>query len=215
MCEGGAAVPRRTCLIRIGLATVSLAALIACAPSANIAKPPTPQAEVARQALQYAASRGPVLAEVVGEPLDRPGRVEEVLRAADRGVQGLDVAFTTDPALAPQPELKLVMVVNPARPFEPAAACVDPEVAQEPAEPNRPSLLAVFCEEGRPLAGALGDIEVSGPDDPRYDRLVHQTTAALFPDDYWDRWGGLPFSLGVGVGSGGRTSVGVGVGVGL
>ena len=80
---------------------------------------------------------------------------------------------------------------------------------------RRSTLLAVFCEEDRPIAGALGDIEVSGPDDARYGRLVTQTTAALFPDDYWDRYGRFPFSLGLGVGSGGRSSVGVGVGIGL
>ena len=199
----------------------------ACAPRTNVAGPPSGEAEAARRALQYAGATGPVLAVVRGDPLERPGRVEDALRAANQGVSGLDVAFTTDPALASRPDFKLVMLVNPDRPHDPAAACTvadddqsqymgtAPSAEAVVADPARPTLLAVFCEEDRPIAGALGDIEVLGPDDARYGRLVTQTTAALFPDDYWDRYGRFPFSVGVGVGSGGRSSVGVGVGIGL
>jgi hypothetical protein len=199
-------------------------ALAACAPRTNVAGPPSGEAEAARRALQYAGATGPVLAVVRGDPLERPGRVEEALRAANQGVSGLDVAFTTDPALASRPDFKLVMLLNPERPHDPASACVEPAQQQGAGDstgappqqdPNRPTLLAVFCEEQRPIAGALGDIEVAGPDDAGYARLVSRTTAALFPDDYWNRYGRFPFSVGVGVGSGGRSSVGVGVGIGL
>ena len=198
----------------VGVLALGLA-VVACAPGADVTRPPTAQAELARQALSYAAASGPVLAVVVGDPLDRPDRIERTLEAANRGIQGLRVPFTTDPAMAAQPNLKLVLLVNPERPDDPAGACVDPEVTQEPPEPVRPTLLAVFCEDERPLAGTLGNIEVTGPDDPNYDGLVSQTTAALFPDDYWQRRPYIPFGVGVGVGTGGRTSVGVGVGVGF
>ena len=69
----------------------------------------------------------------------------------------------------------------------------------------------MFCDGARPIAGALADVEVEGQEAPDYDRLVAQSTSALFPDDYWDRYDRLPFSVGLGVGSRGGTSVGVGV----
>jgi hypothetical protein len=160
--------------------------------------------EDARRALAEGRSAGAIRTVVHGNPfgMDEARRDALVTAAMEEGVAGLDVRFTTYPDQAAAPEPHLVVVLNPAAEVPAAAACRAPEKLRTRPADESLSVLAAFCQGDEMLEGVREEDRVAGPTDRKFERLLWRTSAALFPDDYWDNYGFglLPGGIDLGVG---------------
>lgn len=184
------------------LSIVGILVLVAaCAATPDVSAEAGPEA---RRALAEAAARGPVLAVVDGTigALTPSERDRLVTGAMARGVTGLDVRFTTDPAQAAAPDPYLAVVLN-APPVTPAAAACR-RTARPGGAPagDRLHVLAAFCRGQEVLGAARGSIQAPLDDPRQLERLLWSTAAALFPDDYAESYGFdiLPGWLDLGIG---------------
>jgi hypothetical protein len=157
----------------------------------------------ARRALEARRAEGPVLAVIHGQPFgqseaERDALVTEAMAA---GVRGLAVRFTTDSAAVSGPEPHLVVVLNPLGVPSPEQACARPDSIPTAPAGERLAVVAAFCQGAQPLGMVRAEDAVAGPGDRRFRRLLWRTAAALFPDDYVDRYGfnllpGIDFGVG-------------------
>jgi hypothetical protein len=133
--------------------------------------------------LNYAASKGPIYTEIVGNPFGVPDAdVAGAVTSAMFGAHfGQNVRFTTtrDPENASP--YRVVVLFNPARGVAPQDLCADPRQPSEAAG-DVLRVMAVFC------AGASRETSLTGrvagvrrTDDPAFRHLIRQMTAQLFP----------------------------------
>lgn len=139
------------------------------------------------QEMVAAASRGPILAEVLNNPFDAPTEavVEATLghmRQAVTAYRGLD--FTTDPGNAGHPDFRVVVAFNPPKGVSARSLCAGDRPAVE--RFDRLHVVAVFCEARR---GVLADVRGSvggkdlGPGDRGFRTLMSQVAIAMFRED--------------------------------
>lgn len=160
--------------------------------------------EEARRALAESRAAGPIRTMVRGNPfgMDEARRDALVTAAMAEGVPGLAVRFTTSADQAATPEPHLVVVLNPAGEQPAAAACRAPDQLGTLPADDTLSVLAAFCQGEEMLDAVREEARVAGPTDRAFERLLWRTSAALFPDDYWDNYGFgfLPRGIDLGIG---------------
>lgn len=167
-------------------------------------RPPAPPLSPARAALAERAAAGPILAVVQGPTfgLDEARRDALVTAELSRGVTGLRVEFTTDPARAATTDPRLVVVLDPIGAPPADLACTAPDrIATQPAA-EEIEVLAVFCRGDEPLGTARSQAATGGLDTRAARRLLWRTAGQVFPDDYPERYG-LDIIPGIDVGIGG------------
>ena len=198
-----ARLPRALAGGRRGLCACLLGGLLlaGCAQDTTSTRAP---GEDARRTLAEARSAGAIRTVVLGNPfgMDEARRDALVTAAMAEGVAGLDVRFTTYPDQAAAPEPHLVVVLNPAADLPAAAACRAPETLRTLPANESLSVLAAFCQGDEMLEAVREQERVAGPTDRNFERLLWRTSAALFPDDYWDNYGFglLPRGIDLGIG---------------
>lgn len=131
----------------------------------------------------YAAKDGPILVEAAGAPGGRAtGAIGPLVADYMTGaVIGYPASFTADPARAPRPNLRTVMVINPAPSLTEFQACSGDLAFIAGQPPGRVTLFGAFCNGGRPLTSIRGAAEgVTGPTDPQFVALIRQATQGLF-----------------------------------
>ncbi|MGF1611406.1 MAG: hypothetical protein ACFCUQ_18530 [Kiloniellales bacterium] len=168
--------------LKIALAAGTAALLAGCAQSASI-----PHNYVADTYdftyLGYAAGRGGMLTEVVGNPFDAPKpavdtAVTETLEASHFGPR---LPFFTEPPADYRPSYRTVVLFNPAPGADAARLCGQPNQPQAPRD-GRVGVLAAFCSGSDRINSAGGSVAgAQGPDDPAFRGLLRQVSLALFP----------------------------------
>lgn len=136
-------------------------------------------------AFEYAASRGELHTEIVGNPMGMPqhrfdSMVTQMMEGANLGPL---VVYTTSQSDKTLKAFKVVMVFNGPLNVSPYDVCADnrkPIKTTSDLETVR--VYAVFCQFERPLSEVSGWVSgVKGSDDPKFRSLVRQVTLALFP----------------------------------
>lgn len=155
--------------------------LASCAGEPQIQRLPGAADVSARGLLAEAAKAGPVPALILGAPATLPPA--RVAGLAASGISGLDVRFA--PIAAPTAGPHLVLLFDPPPALTGREACL--ATASDGATGERPRLAAVFCRGGEPVAEVEGS--AAGPGTRAVERLVWQSAARLFPDDYADTYG--------------------------
>lgn len=166
----------------IALAAGLAALLAGCAQSASV--PHTYVDGAYRPSyLGYAASRGGMMTEVVGNPFAAPkpaldAAVTETLQASHFGPE---LPFFTEPPEGYSSYYRVVVLLNPAPGAAPSRLCEQPAQPQSPAG-GRVGVLAAFCNGPYRITSAGGSIAAAqGPDDPAFRGLLRQVAVLLFP----------------------------------
>lgn len=173
-------------MIRAGFAIVATAALaLAGCDNLVVVYDPIGDQGYYDGALEYAASRGEVYAEIDGRPFAMPKgrfdtRVTDLMTGANFGPP---VTFATRHSERTVKAYKVVMAFNASPALSADMLCAD---EREPfaAKPGGEtlSLLSVFCQHERALSQATGVARnIRGADDPGFRRLVRAVMVSLFP----------------------------------
>ena len=197
--------PKSPCHLRrlrnvVGVGVVAI--LSACGPDVSVG--PVGDGTAARDLLITALEKGPVRAQVFGDPYGLDPARQDILVASNigDGVQGIDARFSADPGLYADDQPILVVILNPQISPPPSKACSGPEQIRTTPPGEEIAVLAAFCQNGKLINAARADATISGPTDQRLKRLLWQTGAVLFPDDYEQSYG-VDIIPGVNVGVGG------------
>lgn len=190
----------RTLCCATGIGIVSV--LAGCAPDVSVG--PVGDGTAARDLLIRALEKGPVRAQIFGDPYGLDPARQDILIASGigDGVQGIDARFSADPGLYAGDQPSLVVILNPQIDPPPSKACNGPEQIRTTPPAEEIIVLAAFCQDGSLINAARADATVSGPTDQRLKRLLWQTGAVLFPDDYEQSYG-IDIIPGINVGVGG------------
>ena len=140
--------------------------------------------------LNYAATHGGILVEVVGNPFDAPSDdLEHAITGAMRGSHfGQSVAFVTEaPEDFVSPYRVVLLFDAGAGPGDIRLCRSDPDSFE-----TRPGEVvqvhAALCAKQKPLTSLSGRVSApDGPEDPRFVRLMRQLTLNLFPPANPDR----------------------------
>ena len=142
--------------------------------------------------LNYSATSGGILVEVVGNPFDAPkADLERSITGAMAGSHfGPQVDFVTTPPEDFRSPYRIVMVFDSTQGYTQAKLCAQTETIQpEAGETVRAH--AALCAAEQPLTGVNGRVsDVTGPDDPKFGRFIAQMTTNLLPPTNPDRRGG-------------------------
>ncbi len=166
--------------IRVSLGLLLLAGLAACAGgtvgSADLGT-------FDPSMLRYAAGKGAMYTEVVGNPFNAPKEeVERVVTGTMFGSHfGPDVRFSTkrDPE-NPSP-YRVVVMFNPGRGVTASKLCMDSQQPSRAATATLRVMLA-FCSSGYQETWVTGRIAgVDDPNDASFRSLIRQMTMQLFP----------------------------------
>ncbi|MGI9436541.1 MAG: hypothetical protein ACR2Q4_17225 [Geminicoccaceae bacterium] len=176
--------------------------LAACAPETKVG--PIGDSAAARDVLASALEKGPVRAQIFGDPYGLDPARQDVLitSAVADGVQGLKARFSADPTAYGARQPRLVVILNPSTDPPSARACQSPEQIRTAPAQGELVLLAAFCQGDDVINAARAVSEVSGPTDQRLKRMLWQTGGVLFPDDYGHTYG-VDLIPGINVGIGG------------
>ena len=147
--------------------------------------------------LNYAAGKGGIYTELVGNPFDAPGtEVAEVVTSTMFSSHfGAQVDFLTErPADSTSPYM-VKMLFNPAPGVSAANLCEDSNQPSQ-AVPGKLRVMAAFCASGYRETSVVGAIHgTTSPDDPAFRQLIRQLTVQLFPPNNPDvNGGGLDFN---------------------
>jgi hypothetical protein len=154
--------------------------------------------------LNYAATSGGILVEVVGNPFDAPkAELERATTDAMTGSHfGPAVDFVTTKPEGFRSPYRIVLVFDPTQGYTPSKLCrqtqyIEPgtgEIVKEYIEPGTGEIVkvhAVLCAGERALTGVSGRAgELTGPDDPQFRKLISQITTNLLPPRRSPRRGG-------------------------
>jgi hypothetical protein len=147
--------------------------------------------------LSYSATSGGILVEVIGNPFDVPkADLEQSITGAMTGSHfGPHVDFVTTPPEGFRSPYRIVMVFDSNQGYTQIKLCGQTESIQPgPGESVR--VHTALCAAEKPLTGVSGRVgEVTGPDDPKFRRLISQITTNLLPPKNPDRRGGDGFFL--------------------
>ncbi len=135
-------------------------------------------------ALSYAAARGGMPTEVVGNPFDVPKadldrRVTETFEANHFGPE---LPFLTQVPEGYSPSYRVILLFNPAPYANAMHLCASTERPQAKPLSREVGVLAAFCSSGTRITSAFGRLSgVRGLDDPAFERLLAQLSLVLFP----------------------------------
>ncbi len=134
--------------------------------------------------LNYTASRGGMLVEVIGTPFENVPQdqleavVAEVMGSSHFGPQ---MPFFTEPPEGFNSPMRLRVLMNPAAATSGKLLCENPDQPQQK-RAGRTSALAAFCLLEDRLSTARGVVaQANGPQDPRFKALMRQLSVLLFP----------------------------------
>lgn len=133
--------------------------------------------------LNYAAGRGGMPTEVVGNPFETPkpqfdAQVAEIL---ENHHFGPELPFLTETPEGFSSVYHVVVVFDPPIGTAPSRICADPNVQAAP-RPGEVGVLAAFCQNDRRITSAGGHVAgAENPDDPRFQALMRQVATLLFP----------------------------------
>ena len=134
----------------------------------------------------YATTEGPLLLEVQGNPFGT-GKAElgeSISRALAAGLPGRPFSLTTDPATAPRPNFRVVVVLGAAKSLDERAICAGKvRVADGKLDGDRLDVLATFCDGESPLSSVRGWVaKLDGFQDRRLTLLFNQVVRDLMGD---------------------------------
>ena len=167
---------------RIAAAAAAGAVLAACAAGGTVVLP-VYVGSYDPGMLNYAASKGGMVTEVVGNPFDVPK--EEVERAAVNSMTGSHfgpkVVFTTKASPDNPSPYRVVMLFDPAPNAQAHRLCSDPNQPSA-AQPGRLRLMVAFCSSDTVITSTAGWIsKPQRPTHPTFRSLIRQITVVLFP----------------------------------
>ena len=133
--------------------------------------------------LNYAASKGGMLTEIVGNPFDVPK--EEVGRAVTNNMTGSHfgpkVVFTTKASPDNPSPYWVVVLFDPAPNAQAQRLCSDPNQPSA-AQAGRLRLMVAFCSSDTVITSTAGWIsKPQRPTHPTFRSLIRQITVVLFP----------------------------------
>ncbi len=176
---------RRTLLTLVILA----AAGTACSNSDVVLSPTSFYVAYTPTVLSNAATTGGVLVEVIGNPFDAPkGDLERAITAAMTGSHfGPHVDFVTTPPEGFRSPYRIVMVFDSTQGYTQIKLCGQTG-SIAPGAGESVKVHTALCAADKPLTGLWGRVrDVSGPDDPKFRRLISQITTNLLPPFNPDR----------------------------
>lgn len=174
---------RTLCLIGGFLAA---GATSACATGAVVVSPLDYYPGYTPTVLNYAATQGGMLTEVVGNPFEQDSQ-EQLERTITRTMAtshfGPRLPFITTPPEDFASPYRVVVVFDPAQNVNEYKVC---RYESEPAAAARKNGIvrvhAVLCANEKPLTAVSGQVGgVESPGDPRFRRLISQMSLVLFP----------------------------------
>ncbi len=177
---------------RLALSALLLTGLAACANQTVLR--PVHLENYDPQDLFYLAGKGPVKTEVIGNPFDETKpHVDSVTTTAMTGSTFRPkLTFATEVPPEQNSPYHVVMLLDAPTNARPEKLCANPEDAQRPAS-SQPSadqlrVVAVYCVNDRRLSSIAGTTpRPASSDDPRFQKLIQETTLNLFPLDNPDR----------------------------
>ena len=167
---------------RFRRATVALLALAGCedAPQSSLIDM---RVESARDFLINASKDGPVLVELLGEPLAAGAKLDrEVFAGQVASTFGAEpwIKTTADKAKASQPDFRMIWVVDPVAWLSPDAACQGKAAPGPVRRAERVEIRAYFCSEQKTLSAVQGSVRrPASVDESRWLQLVRQMSRQL------------------------------------
>ena len=181
---------RRSLLVLLILAGAGSA----CSSSGVVLSPTSYYGAYTPKVLNYSATSGGILVEVVGNPFDAPkADLERSITSAMTGSHfGPHVDFVTTPPEGFRSPYRVVIVFDSTQNYTPYKLCSQTESIQ-PAASDTVRAQAALCADRKPLTGVSGRVaDVTGPDDPKFGRMISQLTTNLLPPNNPDRRGDGP-----------------------
>jgi len=173
---------------RILAALVALGALAGCdQPNSTIIDV---RVENPMQLLRYAATQGPVLVEVVGEPYAgqarwNPQDLVAKMFAAYQPVSNPPLQFTLDKAKAGDAGYRLVWLIDPGPGFSIDGTCAGQFPTRATKKADLVEVRAVFCAPNKSLVAVQGQARrPKAVDDRGWDQLVRQMSRQLAGDRF-------------------------------
>ncbi len=164
----------------------------ACSSSGVVLSPTSYDGVYTPTVLNYAATSGGILVEVVGNPFDAPkAELERATTDAMTGSHfGPAVDFVTTKPEGFRSPYRIVLVFDPTQGYTPSKLCRQTQYI-EPGTGEIVKAHAVLCAGERALTGVSGRAgELTGPDDPQFRQLISQITTNLLPPRRSPRRGG-------------------------
>ncbi|MGD1878466.1 MAG: hypothetical protein ACFB13_13325 [Kiloniellaceae bacterium] len=170
---------------RPGFRPAALAALLGLAACDEGPATVTPYMH-ANGTLEFLASatrgEGPLYLEINGTPFADGDTLDaRVVAVMEQALQSRVLRLTTDREAAEDPEFRLVLVFNPPNSGELLAFCRRQPAGGPPQPEPRIDLRAGCCRGDDLLAAVDGWVEeADGPEDERFDQLMHQVIRDIF-----------------------------------
>ncbi len=143
--------------------------------------------------LNYAASRGGMLTQVVGNPFDVPKEELEssITQVMTHSHFGPKMGFITTPPPNYASPYRVVLLFDDVKGYTTQRLCRESPDSFESKMEGRLRIHAALCANEKPLTGLSGSISgASGPDDPLFHKLIGQITVNLLPPFNPDRSNG-------------------------
>lgn len=137
--------------------------------------------------LDYAASRGPLLVETLGQPFAHEDATQPTGDLVQAAITRRRVQTTADPAQAADSAFRLRMAFNGAGGKDPNRLCAAPAqhnklTGPPPEGADRLEILAVFCNGQTLEAAVSGSVAYpASPQDAQFAALIKQVTRQIFP----------------------------------
>ena len=179
---------RRSLLVLLILAGAGSA----CSSSGVVLSPTSYDGVYTPTVLNYAATSGGILVEVVGNPFDAPkAELERATTDAMTGSHfGPAVDFVTTKPEGFRSPYRIVLVFDPTQGYTPSKLCRQTQYI-EPGTGEIVKAHAVLCAGAKALTGVSGRVgDVTGPDDSQFRHLISQITTNLLPPFRPTRRGG-------------------------
>ncbi|MDA8233128.1 MAG: hypothetical protein M0006_17495 [Magnetospirillum sp.] len=169
--------------ISLGLAVLAGSILSGCAGPTSVGVPYRRAATWS--VMTYAASRGPMLVEVIGDPFGiGEGALAGITAAAMTDqVPTYPFPLTADRARAPEPNIRVVVAFDPGITASGAELCQGKRPMAAGSQAGWVQVLAAFCDRGVEMSSVQGQTPADGPRDPRLRFLLAQMTRQLFGDN--------------------------------
>lgn len=154
-----------------------------CSSSSVVVSPTNFYGAYTPSVLNYAATSGGILVEVVGNPFDVPKTdLERAITGAMTGSHfGPRVAFVTTTTEDFRSPYRIVVVFDPTQNYTPSKLCGQTEHI-EPGLGEAIKAHTALCAAEKALTGVTGRVgNVSSPNDPGFRRLFSRMTMSLLP----------------------------------
>ncbi len=136
--------------------------------------------------LDYATAGYQMKTRIYGNPFSGPKESFVIaVTAAMRGSNpGVPATFSTDPKTNMREPYHVVVQFNPPVSLEGDDLCGNVAQSNDDPSPAKLRITAAFCFGDQILSEVQGSVtNVAGPNDPRFQFLIHQVTRFLFPPD--------------------------------